>query len=115
VTIAIELYIGFLDFHQARIQAPEAAATSANSNTTRRLIVPIPDPKQIEQIQLTPSDQQTIAQSVEKIREVLQGKNVDIEDVLGFIGVQQLQETKKNVMIRFAEDSVSQMNMVAFD
>jgi hypothetical protein len=69
------------------------------------------------QLDLDESEQKVIEESVNTIRKVLRAKNRDIKSIIGLVTSAQIADTKEAVEVRFAEESVLnvQMNMVAFD
>lgn len=68
-------------------------------------------------LNLSEAEQKIIQDSVASIRKVLRGKNRDIKSIIGLVTTADVDKTKAAVEVRFAEESVLnvQMNMVAFD
>lgn len=68
-------------------------------------------------LDLTPDETETITESFDKIREVLKRRNIDIQNVIGLVTTDQIERTREQVEIRFAEKTTMNvvMNMVAFD
>lgn len=71
----------------------------------------MPDPD----IKLTAEEQKILNESFDKIRSVLQNKNVNIENVLALVTTDDINKTSDQVKIKFAEKNSSHMNMIAFD
>lgn len=67
-------------------------------------------------LDLTPEEQRAVDQGLEQIREVLKRRDINIANVIGLVTTDEVEETAKQVDIRFAEEiRAVVMNMVAFD
>jgi hypothetical protein len=68
-------------------------------------------------LDFTPEEQAIIDESLAKIRDVLKSRNISIKNVIGLATATDEENTKTAVEVRFAEETVLnvQMNMVAFD
>lgn len=68
-------------------------------------------------VQLSDAEQKEIEKSVAAIRKVFRAHGADIKSLVGTVTDQDVKNTQSAVEVRFAEESVLnvQMNMVAFD
>jgi hypothetical protein len=76
----------------------------------------MPEPEKLrDDLQLQPAEAAKLRKNFGEIRSLLRSKNLDIEDVIGLVTTRQIENATQQVTIRISEESVSQMNMVAFD
>jgi hypothetical protein len=68
-----------------------------------------------DDLQLQTAETAKLKKNFNEIRSVLRSKNLDIEDIIGLVTTRQIDNATQQVTIRISEESVSQMNMVAFD
>lgn len=72
-------------------------------------------PKSAPKVRLSASDKAEIDAAFKTIETVLARKNVNIAKVIGLISADEVASAKKQVTIKFAEETTAQMNMIAFD
>lgn len=75
----------------------------------------LPTERKVPKFKLTPEEQREVDKSFKTIREVMKRKNIDIANVIGLITADQIASTSVQVKVKFAEETVAQMNMIAFD
>jgi hypothetical protein len=68
-------------------------------------------------LKLTPAEKKVVNDSFTQIRAVLKRRRINIENVIGLVTSREVEETAKQVEIRFAEKTAINvvMNMVNFD
>ena len=71
--------------------------------------------RQSPNVELTAEEQQAIDESFATIRDVMKKKDIDISNVVGLITTDEVEKTSDQVKVKFAEETVAQMNMIAFD
>ena len=66
-------------------------------------------------IKLSEKEQAAVDDAFKAIREIVGKHNLNIENVIGLIPARDMEDTAKQVKIKFAEETVNVMNMIAFD
>jgi hypothetical protein len=68
------------------------------------------------ELNLTPEESEIIKDSLNIIKDVLKSRDIHIKNIIGLVKTDEIEDTAKQVDIRFAEDKLNvQMNMIAFD
>ena len=83
--------------------------TPSNKNHTRT------KHKHIDSINLTEEDTKALKAGFCDMKKVLAKRNINIDDIVSLVTTADIDDAAHKVSIRVSEDSVSQMNMVAFD
>ncbi len=69
----------------------------------------------LPKVKLTAAENREVKKGFDLIRGVMKKKNIDIANVIGLVTSRQVQSTSAQVKVKFAEETVAQMNMIAFD
>jgi hypothetical protein len=75
----------------------------------------IPPERRAPAFELTPEEQREVDESFQAIRRLMKRKDIDIANVIGLVTAEELESTSEQVRVKFAEETVAQMNMIAFD
>ena len=71
--------------------------------------------KNIDSISLSHDDTESLKAGFRDMKEVLAKRNINIDDIVSLVSSDEITDAAHKVSIRVSEESVSQMNMVAFD
>lgn len=66
-------------------------------------------------VKLTAAENREVQKGFDTIRAVMKRKNIDIANVIALVTKDQVKSTSSQVKVKFAEETVAQMNMIAFD
>jgi len=66
-------------------------------------------------VKLSAAEQREVQESFDAIRSVMKKKNINIANIIGLVTTDQVRATSSQVKVKFAEETVAQMNMIAFD
>lgn len=69
----------------------------------------------VESIKLSKDDTKELKDGFVTMQKMLSKKNIRIDDIVSLVTSADVKNAAQKVSIRVSEDSVSQMNMVAFD
>lgn len=69
----------------------------------------------IKSIELSAKETEALKDGFRNMKKILGNKSIEIEDIVSLVTSADIKNAAQKVSIRVSEDSVSQMNMVAFD
>jgi hypothetical protein len=75
----------------------------------------LPSTRTTPKVRLTKAEQREVDEHFAAIRDVMKKKDIDIANVIGLVTAEEVRTTTDQVKVKFAEETVAQMNMLAFD